>query len=341
MSSPSTARPVRAVLWGIGELGRIAGHYLLEKGVVLVGGVARSDAQIGKDLGDLIGVPQPLGVTVMAPGDPTLGSLAADIVVIGAHNNLAPMFSAYETCIRAGMNVIDMGGEVSWAWATEPQLAARLDSLARAHGVTVTGGGNQELTMGGGTLIASACHSLNGIWHKTRADIERYGRAVLEYCHVGQPASQFLEASPNVGGVDTFMCNQAADLGLTIATVTREVRPAVSTEACWSSVLNRALEPGETLGTYRTVTVETHQGIRLVGEEDVSILQGDGDIEYKEWVIDGDPPIRLRCDLDTKRSVPASTVNRIPDVIAAAPGYRPINTLTRNRYRAYPFVIDD
>jgi 4-hydroxy-tetrahydrodipicolinate reductase len=337
----SNTRAVRAVIWGVGELGKLMGGYLLERGVILVGAVDASSALIGKDLGLVLGHDAPMGVTIMAPNDPAFPELKADIACFAAHNDLVPsMVEGYETCIRAGMNIVDVGGEISWAWATNPQLAARLDKLARECGVTVTGSGNQEMTMGGGTFIGSECHTLTEIWHKTRCDIELYGKAVLDYCCVGESIEGFKKVNTPFRAVDTFMCNQAADLGLTIKTIERETRPLTPETPHWSKVLGRNIEPGEVLGTYRIVRITTYEGIDLIGEEEVSVLRGGEDnCEYKEWVVKGEPPIRLRCDYISKGSVPAAAVNRIPDILAAAPGYRTIDTFGRNRYRAHPYVL--
>jgi 4-hydroxy-tetrahydrodipicolinate reductase len=324
-------------------LGKSMGRSLLNRGVIFVGAVDAAPAVIGRDLGEVLELPSRLDVTVLAPDDPTLSAVSADIAVMAAANDFATMLPAYERCVESGMNVLDIGGGVSWAWGAHPQAAARLDRLARTHGVTVTGSGNQELTMGGGTLIASACHTCSSIWHKTRADIERFGLVVLRYGHVGEPADQFKDTmfentSRDFGSVDVFMANLAADLELTISSIARETRPVTSPLPRWSRVLDRELKPGEIVGTHRIASITTHQGITLVGEEDTSVLADENDVEFKEWVVDGDPPIRMRCELDT-RSTASSAVNRVPDVIAAEPGYRTIDTLGRNRFRPHPYLI--
>jgi 4-hydroxy-tetrahydrodipicolinate reductase len=343
-TTPNDSRAVRAVVYGVGELGKLIGQFLLQKGAILVGAVDADPAKVGRDLGEVLDLPAPLGVTIIAPGDPEFSLLTADVAVMAGANDLLSMMPAHEACIKAGMNLVSVGGGISWAWGTQPQLSARIDKLARAHGVTVTGSGNQELTMGGATLIASECHTATTIWHKTRADIEKYGLAVLEYCHVGLPATDFADSahsdtSQDFGSVDTFMSNLAADLRLTIAGVHRETRAVTSETPRWSRVLERDIPPGHIVGAHRLARIETHQGITLVGEEDTSVLADQNDSEYKEWTVDGDPPIRLRCELDTKRSVAAAAVNRVPDVLAAEPGYRTIDMLPRNRFQAHPYRV--
>jgi hypothetical protein len=202
----------------------------------------------------------------------------------------------------------------------------------------MTGSGNRELTMGGGTLSAAACHKVSSIWHKTRTDIEKFGPVVLDYCHDGEPADQFTTVDDKSPSVDVFMSNLAADLELTIARIDRETGAVTSPKPRWSRVLERELKPGEIVGMHRVITITTHQGITLVGEEDTSVLADETDCEFKEWVVEGEPPIRMRCKLDA-RSTACSAVNRVPDVIAAESGYRTVDTLGRNRCHPHPYLI--
>ena len=51
----NNSRPVRAVVYGVGEMGSIVTRLLVERGAEIVGAIARSDSKVGRDLGEVAG----------------------------------------------------------------------------------------------------------------------------------------------------------------------------------------------------------------------------------------------------------------------------------------------
>jgi 4-hydroxy-tetrahydrodipicolinate reductase len=90
------------------------------------------------------------------------------------------------------------------------------------------------------------------------------------------------------------------------------------------------------LGRSQITEIETHQGIKLIGEE-VSKIYRPGESDQNKWQILGVPNTYLEnknvaTDLQTCTSI----VNRIPDVINCEPGYITIDMLPMLKFRAYP-----
>jgi 4-hydroxy-tetrahydrodipicolinate reductase len=57
-------RRIKAVVYGVGAMNSIATRMMLEKGVDIVGALARSPEKVGKDLGEVAGLGFQTGVVV-------------------------------------------------------------------------------------------------------------------------------------------------------------------------------------------------------------------------------------------------------------------------------------
>jgi 2,4-diaminopentanoate dehydrogenase len=74
-------RRIRAVVYGMGAMGCLSSRLLLEKGVEIVGALARSPHKVGRDVGDVAGLGHSLNVPVESDADAVL-SRHPDIVLL-------------------------------------------------------------------------------------------------------------------------------------------------------------------------------------------------------------------------------------------------------------------
>ncbi|MFA3916139.1 hypothetical protein [Ruegeria hyattellae] len=81
MITAKEARPVRAIVYGVGEMGSIFTRFLVERGVDIVGVIGRSESKIGRDLGDVVSLGTSLGVKVEADAKAVLAR-GADIAIV-------------------------------------------------------------------------------------------------------------------------------------------------------------------------------------------------------------------------------------------------------------------
>jgi 4-hydroxy-tetrahydrodipicolinate reductase len=67
-------------------------------------------------------------------------------------------------------------------------------------------------------------------------------------------------------------------------------------------------------------------------------VYGPGESDLNEWIVRGEPDeLRLRNDhVPTRLATCTQVINRIPDVINAAPGFVTVAELPRLRYRHFP-----
>jgi 2,4-diaminopentanoate dehydrogenase len=89
---------IRAVVYGVGAMNSIATRMMLEKGVDIVGALARSPEKVGQDLGTVAGLGFTTGVLVEDDPDHVLSTRSADIAVIASP---ATWPTSTSTCVAA------------------------------------------------------------------------------------------------------------------------------------------------------------------------------------------------------------------------------------------------
>jgi len=124
---------------GLGPMGvRLCKLALEKEGIEIVGATER--ANLGKDVGEVIGLGKKLGVTLT---DDLNAALAAEPDVV-LHSTLSSLELAKEqlaTIIKAKVDIVSTCEEISYPWQTQPEIAKELDTLAQENNVTVLGTG--------------------------------------------------------------------------------------------------------------------------------------------------------------------------------------------------------
>jgi 4-hydroxy-tetrahydrodipicolinate reductase len=332
---------VRAVVYGVGAMGSIMTRLLVEKGAQVVGAVARSPAKIGRDLGEVAGLGFTLGVAV---GDDPAGLLAeaeADVAVVAVGSYLGPMYDHFRVCLENGVNVVTIEEESFFPWSTAPTLARQLDELAKRHGATIMGSGAQDaywMTLP--SVLMGAAHRVHSVHGRTRWNVDDYGPEVAAHVHAGWTPDEF-EAHVAEHGWPSFVVRNTvdalvADAGLTPGEVRSSVTPVLAVEPIQSRALGQPIRRGCLLGVTDTATITTEEG-PVFEFQQTGCVYGSGESDVNEWVVRGEPAeLRLRNDrVPTRLATCTQVINRIPDVINAAPGFVTVIDLPRLRYRHF------
>ena len=333
---------VRAVVYGVGQMGSLATRMLLEKDVEIVGALARSDAKVGKDLGEVAGLGRSLGVTVGSDADAVLAEANADIALLAVDSYLADHAVHLEACAKSGTNAITLSEEALYPWRTAADATKRLDQLAKDHGVTLTGGGCQDLfwVHQVGALMGAA-HTIESVYGYSNWNVDDFGPEVAQDMQIGAAPEDISSSSgEDQDGPPSFnrigLEAIVALAGLTFEKVTSEVEPLVATEPTPSNGLGTTIEAGRVVGLNNVERVQTAEGIELTLEMAGHIYKP-GEHDVTEWTIKGEPDMKVRIDPWPARiGTVTQLVNRVPDVINAAPGFVTVDQLPAPMYRSAP-----
>jgi hypothetical protein len=334
---------LRAVVYGVGHMNGIITRLMVEKGVTVVGAIARSPEKVGRDLGELVGLGRDLGVVVSDDADAVLAETRPDIAMIAVNSYLADQYQHLERCARHGVNALTLAEEALFPWQTAPGPAARLDELARAGGVTLTGSGHQDAYWV--TLIANlmgTAHRIETVSGTISWNVDDCGPEVARDQRVGDTPEEFAAWLAGQDLPPSFARNAIdaliADAMLTVGSISTRREPVVADHDIYCTALGRVVETGRVIGFTDVDTIETAEGVTFSTEMTGKVYVS-GEHDLNEWAIGGEPELRLSNGVvPTQMTTSAQLVNRIPDVINARPGFVTVDELPRLKYRAHPLA---
>lgn len=324
---------IKAVCLGLGMTGRQCAEKMLERGVTIVGAVDAYSALWGKDLGEHLGT-APMGIKIESDLEAVLKREKPDIVMVATLSMLCDIAEQVKLCVKYGANVITTSERAFfWKYPAEKALGEEIDALAKEHGVTVLGTGVQDSNWNTIPLaLSSNCHSVKSITGTTVALVDEFGPAVMNEIGIGVPKAEFEAASAEaeLPEPDAFTISLYAlieKFGLTPKNRTVSLCPITSEKEMFCRALNRDILPGELIGTNMITTVETEEGVPFTCEF-ISKLAEEGDSASNKWEIAGEPNISVYTeDMHGEVTTTGAMINRIPDVIAAKPGFATVNDL--------------
>ena len=337
-------RRIKAVVYGVGAMNSITTRMMLEKGVDIVGALARSPEKVGKDLGEVAGLGISTGVIVEDDPDRVLATRHADIAVIAVASYMGDMYEHLRRCAEHAVNAVTIAEEALYPWNTSPMQTAELDQLARQNGVTITGTGHQDVYwVNLVSMMLGTAHRIESVTGRASWNVDDYGPEVAKDQQVDRTVEEFDAWLAEADRPPTFGRNTLGalveDLGLTAAEVLSTTRPDIAEQPVTSKALDVTVEPGKVIGFTDIDTVRSHEGITLTFEM-TGRLYVEGETDVNDWTVTGEPDLRLvNPAVPTMMSTCCQMVNRIPDVINAPPGFITIEKLPRLRYRAHPLGV--
>ena len=334
-------RRIKAIVYGVGAMNSIATRMMLEKGVDIVGALARSPEKVGRDLGEVAGLGFQTGVLLEDDPDRVLSERQADIAVIAVASYMSDMYEHLRRCAEHGVNAVTIAEEALYPWNTASMVTAELDRLARLGGVTLTGTGHQDVYwVNLVSMLLATAHRIESVTGRASWNVDDYGPEVAKDQRVDTTVEDFEAWLAEADRPPSFGRNTLGalveDLGLTVKAQESTTRPEIAQQPVSSKSLGIMVEDGRVIGFTDVDTVRTHQRITLTFEMTGRLyLEGESDIN--DWTVAGEPELRLTNPaVPTMMSTCSQLVNRIPDVINAPPGFITIEKLPRPRYRTYP-----
>ena len=334
-------RPIRALMYGVGAVARGQMVRLMkEKGVEIVGAVSRS-RDVGRDLGQVCGLGRPLGVLISDDPLIAVAGRSIDIAVHAVTNSLAGSFDQIAVCVNNGINVLTIGTQAINPWGAAPDLAKALDRMARENKVTIAASGFQDVYWINMIIhLAGTSHTIESIQGTARFNINEFGPEVARSYFVGDAVEDFRRSIGKNGPPANTLryCAEriCAAMDLTVQTVSEACEPVIAESDVECTSLSTTVPAGRLIGCTGICDLKTVEGVGLQVRYIRKCYQP-GEKDINRWIIHGRPDITIEnIDPPTAVATASTTVNRIPDVINAEPGFVTGDQLPQLRYRPLP-----
>ena len=348
-------RKLRIAQYGCGKMSVYTMRYAMEKGADIVCAFGRSAHNIGKDIGEIAGVGK-TGVLVQDSKDAVavMTETKPDVCIIATASLMRDLKRPLMDCAESGVNAITLCEEAFYPWNSAPGATEMLDELAKRNGVTLCGSGYGDVFWGNLiTTIAGATHTIRKITGKSSYNVEDYGMALARAHGVGLSLAAFereIAAADNISDEErralieqesflpSYMWNSngwlCAQLGLEVKSQTQKCVPQTHDRELRSDTLGMTISAGHATGMSARVTTTTREGIVIEGEC-IGKVYAPGEFDRNVWRIHGEPDTEVVINRPATVELTCATiVNRIPDVIAAAPGFTTTDRMPTNAFRA-------
>ena len=348
---------LRIAQYGCGKMAKYTMRYVYEKGGEIVAAFDVNPEIIGKDIGEIMGGPAK-GVKVRdaAEADAVLASLKPDACIITTMSLMRDIRDALLVCAKNGVNAITTNEEAIFPMNSSPSLTREVDALAKKTGCTISGSGYQDVFWGNLiATLAGAMHKINTIRGSSSYNVEDYGIALAKAHGTGLNLADFekeIAAADNISPAErqklidqgeflpSYMWNVngwlAERLGLTVKSQVQKCVPQTYDKELHSETLGMTIPAGHATGMSAVVITETEEGVTLE-TECVGKVYAPEEFDRNDWTLYGEPDTQVVIYRPATVELTCATiVNRIPDLINAAPGYVTTDLMPVNSYRVKP-----
>ena len=310
---------------------------------------------IGKDIGEIAGVGK-TGVLVQDSKDAVaiLKEKKPDACIITTASLMQDLKRAFMDCAESGVNAITLCEEAFYPWNSSYKTTQMLDELAKKNGVTLCGSGYQDVLWGNLiTTLAGATHTIKKITGKSSYNVEDYGIALAKAHGAGLSLEDFekeIAAADNISDAEREGPDRAGDL---LAFLHVELK--------WLALLPAGTHGQRTDSEMRSPNPRQRTSFRNTSDDhtrwkcDGNVRSGNdhhrgrnchrsrvhrqglrrGEFDQNVWTIQGEPNTEVIINRPATVELTCATiVNRIPDLIAAAPGFTTTEKMPTNAFRA-------
>ncbi len=321
-------KPIRVIQYGLGPIGCATALALLDKSdIEIAGAVDIAPELVGKDLGEVLGIPRKLDIPVTDDPGALFRRARAHIVAHTTRSFFRDVYDQLEQAAAAGLDVVSSTEELLFPQLRNPNLAAKLDRVARKNRSTILGTGvNPGFVMDTLALVMTGvCRNVRSVKMTRRVDAANRRESLQRKVGAGMIPGEFrlLNKQGRLGhiGLMESMFLVAHGLGWQLSETREKVEPVIAEQKLVTKYFT--VDPGRVAGIKHTAC-----GLcdgRKVIEMDLRLYIGAPD-PADSIEIDGDPCVSLTMQggIDGDIATVASLVNAIPNVIAAPPGLKTV-----------------
>lgn len=324
---------VKVVIWGFGAMGSgMAKALLNRKGIEIVGVCDMHPDRVGKDIHEVLGVERGdrKPVIINANIEEVITEKCCDVALCATDSYTKDAFPRLKFCLEKKVNVISTAEEMSFPKAQNPELAAELDKIAKANGVSILGTGiNPGHIMDLLVIVMTGCMlDVEHIEAKRVNSLSPFGPTVMHEQGVGFTVENFMkgvEDGTMAGhvGFHESVGMIAEALGWNISKFEQQMKPIVTTIDRKSPY--GFAKAGDVAGVNMTGQgyVDGKVLIDMIHPQQIEPeMEGTHTGDYV--TIQGTPPINLANTPEVEGGLGtiAMCINMIPQIINADPGLK-------------------
>ncbi|MHA1589346.1 MAG: NAD(P)H-dependent amine dehydrogenase family protein [Candidatus Njordarchaeales archaeon] len=332
-------RKIRVVIYGLGAIGAlIAKHLINREWIELVGAIDIDPNKVGKDIGEVVGTGK-IGAKVIHDDEAEafLKEKKPDVVVHTVTTYLDKAFPQLEKSITSGANVVSTSETLAYPWYRFPELAEKLDKMAKENNVSVLGTGvNPGFIFDSlPAFLTSVCVKVDKIHVIRSIDAAKRRYPFQKKYGLSLSPEEFREKmakgeiTAHVGYAESIMLI-ASMLGIKLDRIEEGQEPVIAEKPMKTQYFS--IKPGQVCGI-------RGWGIGYVGDKEfikLELLAAVGRQDYDEVIIEGEPPLKWRNEYGTSGDIAtaAMVINAIPKILEAPKGLITMKDITIPSFKA-------
>jgi 4-hydroxy-tetrahydrodipicolinate reductase len=337
--------PIRVVQYGLGPIGLECARTVLAKHtthlIQMVGAIDIDPAKAGRDLADLLGLPDKSGIIVSPDADAVLAATKPDVVLHTTSSFLANMYTQLTGCVQHGAHVVSSTEELSYPYQRHPEISAILDAAAKAAGKVILGTGvNPGYAMDALALMATGvCNEVSRIEVQRVVDAGKRRLPLQLKVGAGLTPEAFAarKATGTFGhiGLRESLLMVADGLGWRLDTVEETLDPVMADVDVMTPYLT--VERGQVAGIHHAITGAINGDTVL----SLNLKMYVGAQDPRDAVhVEGNPPIDLviRGGIFGDTATVATLINAVPIVLQCPPGLKTVKDVPLPRAFATPLA---
>src|SRR5881296_1431470 len=323
---------IRVMHYGLGPIGAaIVRQVAARPGFKIVGAIDIDPTKVGRDLGDVVGLPKRIGVKIWDDAARALKSAKPDVVVLCTSSSIKKVMPQIEMILKSKTAIVSTTEELSYPGYTHIRQSRLIHALAKKAKVAVLGTGvNPGFAMDALPIALTAvCERVDRVVVNRVQDARMRRLPFQQKIGAGLTTEQFQkkvdDGSVRHVGLTESIAMIADALGWTLDRITDDVQPKLAAVTVSSEFL--AVDPGYVCGIvqdgvgYRKgePVIRLHMEAYLGAPESYDSVEIDGSPRISQKIAGG-----IHGDVATASIV----VNSIPHVINASPGLHTMRDLT-------------
>ena len=322
---------VKVMHFGLGPIGAAIVKQVAQRdGFKIVGAVDIDPAKVGRDLGDVVGLPKRLGVKVSGEAAKALKAAKPDVVLLCTASSIKKVLPQIETILKAKIPIVSTTEELSYPGYTHIGQARQIHAWAKKAKVGVLGTGvNPGFAMDALPIALTAvCERVDRITINRVQDARIRRLPFQQKIGAGLTTEQFQkkvdDGSVRHVGLTESIAMIADALGWSLDRITDDIQPKLASVTISSEFL--AVDPGYVCGIiqdgvgYRKgeAVIKLHMEAYLGSPE-----------TYDSVEVVGSPNLSMKIAGGIHGDVATASIaiNSIPKVLQAPPGLHTMRDL--------------